>query len=453
MQDSDDVSKADSQNISYNRLEKFKLKYTVTEKGKLFAEDHYRWIILAITVIVQVSFSLPLQSIPPLAPLLRDDLSLSLAQIGLLGTAMYIGTALVLVPSGWIVDLIGARLTMFFGQIVVGFFFILFAFMWSWWSVLAMLFFAGLGLSFSGPTTAKAIVSWFSMRSRATAMGIKQAGVQVSGMMTALALPPLGLTLGWRPAIIIVGGMVIFIAIISLFIYRDNANISHKKINVQVGWRALQKIPSTRRIIMSGSWESFTKIMHNPNVVKLSIGATFMAAAQFALTTYLVIHLTSQNGLPIVTAGVFLAIAQLGGGVGRIIWGIVSDRVFKGQRRKVLAIVAFSSAVLVLILAFAGTGMPLFTLGILIFFLGFTTIGWPALHLAMIAELAGLENAGASVGLSLIFVYIGMMSGPPIFGAIIDTTASYTIGWMFVVIMAILGLFMVISVREKPLAK
>ncbi|HEX2986781.1 MAG TPA: MFS transporter, partial [Chloroflexota bacterium] len=82
--------------------------------------SRYRWVILPAIVLAQISISLAPQGVAPLTPFLKSDLHLSLAQVGLVGSAISIGTGLFLIVAGWLVDRVGVRYVLLGGQLVVG---------------------------------------------------------------------------------------------------------------------------------------------------------------------------------------------------------------------------------------------------------------------------------------------------------------------------------------------
>src|SRR5919198_2717774 len=79
-----------------------------------------RWAMLGIVVLVQVAIAAVTQGIPTLAPWIRADLGLSLGQVGLLGTAINLGTVLAIATAGWAVDAYGERMVQVMGSLSVG---------------------------------------------------------------------------------------------------------------------------------------------------------------------------------------------------------------------------------------------------------------------------------------------------------------------------------------------
>ena len=77
------------------------------------------------------------------------------------------------------------------------------------------------------------------------------------------------------------------------------------------------------------------------------------------------------------------------------------------------------------------TGTPISFFYIISAIAGFTLIGWNAALMALVAELAGLENVGSVMGVAITIGWTGIFVAPPIFGFIADT-AGYTWSWLLV---------------------
>ena len=63
-------------------------------------------------------------------------------------------------------------------------------------------------------------------------------------------------------------------------------------------------------------------------------------------------------------------------------------------------------------------------------------------------ETGGDRAAGAAAGVSAAFFNVGIFLGPPIFGFIVDRTGSYTPAWWSLAGCAVVGIVMLLFVRE-----
>ncbi|MBI4240531.1 MAG: MFS transporter [Candidatus Rokubacteria bacterium] len=77
------------------------------------------WGILALILSVQTVANIGPMGLPAIAPLIRDDLRLSLTQAGSFLSAYYVGPILMSLPAGWLADRWGIRRTMVAGQLLI----------------------------------------------------------------------------------------------------------------------------------------------------------------------------------------------------------------------------------------------------------------------------------------------------------------------------------------------
>src|SRR2546428_5483490 len=182
-----------------------------------------RWAVLVLVTLAHAFGALAGLSVASLSPFLLDALHLSRAQVGLLLPAVYLGGVLMSLPAGWLTDRLGVRVTLGVGQTVIGVLVLAAAFADGLPTLLACLVLAGFGFSVLNPSTGKAVLEWFPPRGRGLAMGIKQTGLTLGGLVGALALPPLALVAGWRVALATGGALALVSAALTLVAYRSPA--------------------------------------------------------------------------------------------------------------------------------------------------------------------------------------------------------------------------------------
>ncbi len=182
----------------------------------------------------------------------------------------------------------------------------------------------------------------------------------------------------------------------------------------------------------------------------LLIGAGMcLNAVEFSAMAYFVLYLKEALLIAVVTAGFFLAFLEAGGVFGKPITGLISDRLFHGGRKKVFIVLCCIAFAMGMILFFLPQGTPSWLIILISLIFGFGAIGWGGLNLTLIGEFAGRELAGTVTGMSVVFLMLANMAGPPIFGYIVDTTGSYRMAWLFLAILAILAATLLLFVREE----
>lgn len=381
----------------------------------------YRWVILGISLMCQATAALAGQVLAPLAPLFQPELGLTKAEVGLFSSATFAGAWAVILIAGTVTDRFGIRRMMTLGQLATGVLLLTMSSVVSAFQAAAVMFAAGLGRGTVFPGSTKAIMEWFPPATRATAMGIKQTGAPLAGIVTASTLPALALTIGWRSAIAVAGLAIILGGVVTALLYRDPGG-SPRKREAAPGMRAgLKDVAGNRRLWI------------------VSVMAMLFVMSQQSLITYLALYFKEVVLVPlvpdeparIVAAGGYLAICQFGGIFGRVFWGAVSDRLFRQQRLAMLAAIGSLSSMAALAVAGAESGYPPWLLTGLVFAAGATTVGWNGVYHTLVTETVGHKYAATGVGLSLTLIETGTMVGPPLFGLVADVAGTYRMGWLF----------------------
>jgi MFS transporter, ACS family, hexuronate transporter len=402
-------------------------------------ESPYRFVILGISFLAQIAFSLVIAGFGPLGTFLVQDLHISFTQFGLIISASTLGTLVLLTFTGHWTDKLGVRLFLLVGQIVIGVFMIIASFTNDYWQLLIAMLCAGFGNSAAGPTTTKAVVTWFSHDSRATALSIKECAIDGAGILVGVTLPGIALAFGgWRAGFVAMGVFVLICGMISFALYRDSNAM--KKMN---------KATAERH-----SWMDSRQAIFTRDIVLLSIGCGILMGVQFAGVSYMVLYLedilkAAAIASPVVLAGMLFSFSQAGGVAGSVVWGQVSDRFLKGKRKGVLMGLNIAMLAVILALCCFGHGLPVVGIGILVFLYGLVAISWFGLYLTLITELSGFAAAGAATGFTLTLTFAGMMIVPPLFGAVLDATHGYFWAWIMIAVLAAIGIAFIAPVRER----
>ena len=127
-----------------------------------------RWAVLALIMAAQTMANVGPLGIPSIAPLIRENLDLSVAQAGSFLSAYYIGPVLMSLPAGWLADRWGVRGAMILGQALIALGLFGAAAAPSFPLLVGILVVAGAGYGVLNPTTTKAGMAWFPPRQRAT---------------------------------------------------------------------------------------------------------------------------------------------------------------------------------------------------------------------------------------------------------------------------------------------
>ena len=395
--------------------------------------SRFRWVILGIAWLSYLAVYMVRISVPPLSPFIVDELHLSNTEIGLLVSAAALGYSLCQVPAGWLIDRLGIRRMLFAGTFAAGAIIVAMNFVENLRGASAILFLGGLGCGCFPAVATKAILQWFPVKERGTAIGLHQTSITVAGIVTAILLPLLAVNFGWRFGFVAVGGFSMIAAVIATIFYKDAPDTEKTKTPREGG---------------PANWKLIRKVLLDRNILLVSVSCIGFMAVDYSLTTYLIIFLKDSVGLTVTVAGVFLALTNVGGVFGKLFFGTLSDRVLDGSRRKPLLVAGGITLAMTVVMQVIASGASYWVLAIAFAVFGFAAIGWGGLNLILVSEFARKEYMGLAMGYSLMILMIGNIVGPPVFGYIIDSTGSYSIAWWFLTACAMASLFFMSLVKE-----
>jgi len=383
--------------------------------------NNLRWAILALISASHIVGASAQYGISTLAPFYQDELDLSRAQVGLFISAFYLAMTGASFGAGWLADRMGVGKTTLQGHLSVGVCIGATALAPTFAWAFVGFFLCGLGYAFLNPASTKGVMAWFHRDERATAMGIKQTGVPAGGFFTALLAPPLVLLIGWRGAFAALGVANFLFAFIFSSLWREPPD------NLTAHSTPAQGSAGTQQPL--DVW----------GFLPASFGTAIFLIGQMSLITYLPLYLKESMGFTPYWASQALAIAQGGAMVGRIGWGVASDRLFGGRRKIVLIIIGLVRVVLVMGLSLMTERSPLPLLLAIVFLAGLCIVGYQGVSYALIGELAGTTRTGVAMGLMITINAAAATLGTPFFGYIVDRSGSYALAWQSLAGMILVG--------------
>ncbi|WP_255437426.1 MFS transporter [Thalassobacillus sp. CUG 92003] len=394
------------------------------------------WRMLLWLLAAQIMVAFIGRSLGPLGVLIEDDLGLTKAQVGLLPSALFLGQALASIPSGFVVDRFGSKPLLLILSSCIGTSFLLMTFQTNFVLVLLLIMIGGIGYGGMHPTTNRGIVYWFTQKQRGTAMGIKQMGITFGSALSAILLLPLAETYGWRIVVLIACLGLMAAGALAFLFYRDPK---------------VEEDKQRKKASPASTFSSLAAMAKNKPLLLISLSAMGINGSQMCLNTYLVLFTYEQIGINLVLAGLLLVVSEVGGSLGRIGWGVISDRMFGGERLKVMMIIVIITLCLSAVVAFIPAGTPYGLLVPLFFLFGFSVSGFNGIWMNLASELVPKEQAGLSSGFSITLGSAGVILLPPLFGTIIDQSNTYTFAWLMISI--IMTVVMIIISRLNKMTK
>jgi MFS family permease len=394
--------------------------------------DPFRWTILALISVSHIIGAAAQYGINTLAPFYKDELDLSRAQVGLFFSAFYLAMTGASFGTGWLADRYGVRKTTLQGHLMVGVCTVAAAWSPSFeWGCVSF-FLAGFGYSFLNPASTIGVMTWFHRDERATAMGAKQTGVPAGGVVAAILAPSLVLLIGWRGALAALGIINFLFGFVFFSLWRE---------------------PSNDIESVSSPQEDATEDSTPLNVwglLPISCATAIYLIGQMVLITYVPLYLKDAMGYSAFWASQALALTQAGAMVGRVGWGVASDRLFSGRRKIVLIVIGVLSVILIGALGFMNRDSSHLLLMGILFLAGVCIVGYQGVSYALIGEVAGKAKTGAALGLMITINAGAATLGTPVFGHIVDRTGSYATGWQVLAAAISLGIVSMAVLLKEP---
>jgi predicted MFS family arabinose efflux permease len=375
--------------------------------------------VVAATTIAQIASVMGIAVFPVIAPKLAAEIGVAPAMIGYQISLIY-GTATIGSPlMSFAVARWGACRTsqVGLGCCRLG---MLLALTSSIAALAATSVLLGLSMTLMTPASAHLLFRFSPPENRNLIFSIKQTGVPMAWVIMALVAPGITLAFGWRWAVLFV--LVIALAIL-LALQRvraswddDRKRGSRVRANPIAGLAALWRYPMLR-------W--------------LAIASLTLSFVQLCLGTFVVTMLVEDAGYSLVTAGVMLSIVH-GAGVGaRVLWGWIADRT--GDSLGLLKKLAVTMTVCCIVIAFLQPGWPTPLLAVFFVVFGASAVGWNGLFLAEVARCSPRGMVSVATSAAMTWNFGGILLGPAIFATVFKLTASYTLTYGLLSIVAAMG--------------
>jgi ACS family hexuronate transporter-like MFS transporter len=273
----------------------------------------YRWTICALLFFATTINYLDRQVTGVLAPTLQAEFHWSETQYANITSWWTAAYAIGFLFVGRFIDKVGVRIGFALAVIVWSIAGVAHGFVYSVVGFGIARFLLGLGESGNFPAAIKATAEWFPKHERAFATGIFNAGSNVGALVTAVVVPWITLTWGWRPAFIVTGLIGFVWLALWLPIYRrpaEHPRLSARELayiqedaadpaSSKVSWFRLLGYRQTWTFVIGkfmtdGVWWFYTFWL--PKFLDTKYGVKLDAIAAPLIVVYLIADLGSVGG-------------------------------------------------------------------------------------------------------------------------------------------------------------
>jgi sugar phosphate permease len=393
---------------------------------RLNATQRLKWVqrsALAMLVVAGVINYIDRATLAVANPLIREDLGLSIADMGYLLSAFLWSYAFSQLPTGAMVDRLGPRILLAIGLSL-----------WSLAQVLGGLvrgfgeFFGarillGIGEAPQFPTGARVVRDWFNQRDRGLATGIFNCA---SSLGTAIAVPLLTflmLAFGWRTMFMIMGIAGLAMAAVWYIAYR---NPQERALTAEENaYRTQGDPPGQRTKVTLREWMLLFRFRTTWGMILGYFGCIYLT---WIYTAWLPGYLEIERHMSVKFTGVAAAIPFAWGVVGGVVGGYLADILVRRgvaplkSRRYPAAIALTGTALCTVAAAYVSSNVLAIVFISASLFLVYvtSTCAWA------LSSVAVPTNCTASIGAMQNFGgYLGGALAPTVTGVIVQQTGSF----------------------------
>ena len=341
-----------------------------------------------------------------LLPLLGRELNLSYTEIGFIMTAMHGIGALMSMPGGMLVDMVGKKGTlMALSLFWIGLPYALLSLTHSYWMVLLCVSLVGIGNNLWHPAAIATLADRYPTR-KGFVLSLHGMGGNVGEAVAPLVAGALLATLSWRTVVVIniVPG-IIMAALLLLFLGAFTLENNRQEASAPQG--------------VGDYLRNFGDLFRNRALMLISTATGLRTLTQSGLLTFLPVYLAYEMQYSPLAVGVCMAILQLGGFIAAPIGGHLSDRL--GRRRIIMGGMTITGITIVGMALAAKTPWFVVFVALVGFFLYAMR---PALQ-AWAMDATPRNMGGSTVGMQFTFSAVGAAVAPAVCGMISDAYGIY----------------------------
>ena len=402
-------------------------------------QERRGWLTVAsLFVVLLLVFGSGYNTVAVFVPaLLKAFPHWSRAEVALLPSLLALAAGVSVLPIGWLLDRVEARLVMVFGAIASGAAFIVASRSSELLSMMAAYLLLGIGISAATVLPASLVLAnWFEAR-RGLAMGIAISGTTVGGMVMTMVASSVILGHGWRVAYIALGTPMILVVVplVVLTVRSRPSGTVHasgtewsEHTSLQDGYQELSVAQSADRL------EGFETLqaLRARSFWMLAIANLCFGFAAAGAVVHMVAYLEGvgyKADNAAFAMSVFFGCAALG----KVAMGYVADWV---SARRALA-ADFAATALAFVMVFGAARLMLLAVFTMLF--GIAAAAPLVLLPLLVAESLGRRCYGVLSALTGIAGTIGATIGPVVTGRIFDLTGSYAGAFELFILLDLIG--------------
>ena len=367
-------------------------------------------------------------------PLIREELGLSISQMGYLLSALLWSYAFSPHPTGAMVDKLGPRRLLTLGLSLWSLAQLLGGLVHSFTQFFTARLLLGVGEAPQFPSGARVVRDWLNPRDRGLATGIFNCA---STLGTAIALPLLTflmLSFGWRATFVIMGVAGLAVAVGWFTLYRDPRAV--RLTAAETAYRTEGDPPGQRTEVTFREWKLLFRFRTTWGMILGYFGCIYLT---WIYSAWLPGYLEIERHMSVKATGIAAAIPFACGVVGGVLGGYLADVLVRrgvspiNSRKYPAAIALLGTSACTLAAAYVtSNALAVAFISASLFLVYVTsTCAWA------LSSVAAPTNCPASIGAMQNFGgYLGGALAPTVTGLIVQSTGSFVLA---LVVGAVIG--------------
>jgi len=370
-----------------------------------------RITVFALVGLGHVMSHIYILALPPLFALIKSDLDIDYAALGLLVTVFHVATGLMQVPAGFLVDRIGARPTLVGGLVLCAAGIAGIGMVDGFWTMVILSTLAGVGNSVFHPADYAILAGTVEDRHLGKTFGFHLLAGNVGFAAAPLVMVSFAALWDWRGALIAVGAVGFTLAVAMLLFGG----------NLRSGVRLPRQAPASGQ-----EGNGIRTFLSMPLVIMLGF-FVLVAIANTGVQAFSVTILSTHYGMHIGTANTALTVYLSAGLGGIALGGWLADRLERPVTVVVISMLSCASCFVLL-------GVPALPVLVVLLSMGVAGAAVGAMRPArdlMVNAIAPPGETGKVFGFVGMGLSIGGAVAPVVLGAMIDIGATGWLFWLF----------------------
>jgi ACS family hexuronate transporter-like MFS transporter len=421
-------------------------------------KTRYRWVVAALLFFAGMLNYLDRAALSVVAPIIKRDLHIGDAQMGLLFSSFFIGYCVFCFVGGWAADRYGPKKVFMLAAGFWSLFCGATALAGSFATLMVARVAFGLAEGPMGTTTNKSIANWFPRREAGRAVGLTNAGQPLGAAIAAPVVGLVALRYGWRISFVVIALLGFVWMAFWWRCFRDNpadhAAVSADEVTLINSDRLS---PEALQAASVGAREGVMRYLLSVPVLGVAVAFFSFNYILYFFLSWLPSYFADYQHLDLKHMSVIGILPWLGATLGFVLGGVFSDALYKRTgnvlfaRKAVIMIGLGMAALCVLLVSRVSSLAPAVALIAVASLFAFMT---PQACWSLLQDIVPGERIGATGGFVHLLANLAGILSPGITGFMVQYGAGYSSAFALASALGAAGVIVMwLAVRERNVAR